>query len=175
MGRSTCRAHVARDGRPSCSRCWRPCKTRFIRTPAPRSWRPRCLRRGKRGRLSRPRPVSGPRRRSKGATAPCRRCITIIGVCPNAAPRSGRRCITSMVALQMGRHQPRGFSGRDFLTSLKRCYRMSRICPDLGTASRSWRSVVEVIRDLQKNKIPYIVEPLTGTSSQVLSTAERFL
>jgi len=29
--------------------------------------------------------------------------------------------------------------------------------------------------DLQKNKIPYIVEPLTGTSSQVLSTAERFL
>src|SRR5437870_12339037 len=84
--------------------------------------------------------------RSQGATAPCRRCITIIGVCPSAAPRSGRCCITSMVALQMGRRQPRGFSGRDFLTSLKRCYRMSRICPDLGTASRSWRSVVEVIR-----------------------------
>ena len=31
------------------------------------------------------------------------------------------------------------------------------------------------VRDLQKNKIPYIVEPLTGTSSQVLSTDERFL
>ena len=31
------------------------------------------------------------------------------------------------------------------------------------------------VGDLQKNKIPYIVEPLTGTSSQVLSTAERFL
>ncbi len=32
-----------------------------------------------------------------------------------------------------------------------------------------------VHRDLQKNKIPYIVAPLTGTSSQVLSTDERFL
>jgi hypothetical protein len=31
------------------------------------------------------------------------------------------------------------------------------------------------IGDLQKNKIPYIVEPLTGTSSQVLYTDERFL
>jgi hypothetical protein len=28
---------------------------------------------------------------------------------------------------------------------------------------------------LQKNKIPYIVAPLTGTSSQVLYTDERFL
>src|SRR2546425_9292124 len=35
--------------------------------------------------------------------------------------------------------------------------------------------VSPVLGDLQKNKIPYIVEPLTGTSSQVLSTAERFL
>jgi hypothetical protein len=32
-----------------------------------------------------------------------------------------------------------------------------------------------VLRDLQKNKIPYIVEPLTGTSSQVLYPDERFL
>jgi hypothetical protein len=31
------------------------------------------------------------------------------------------------------------------------------------------------VRDLQKNKIPYIIEPLTGTSSQVLYTDERFL
>ena len=31
------------------------------------------------------------------------------------------------------------------------------------------------VGDLQKNKIPYIVAPLTGTSSQVLSTDERFL
>jgi hypothetical protein len=31
------------------------------------------------------------------------------------------------------------------------------------------------LRDLQKNKIPYIVAPLTGTSSQVLSTDDRFL
>ena len=45
-----------------------------------------------------------------------------------------------------------------------RAYRLPRA--NLSTA---------VIRDLQKNKIPYIVEPLTGTSSQVLSTAERFL
>src|SRR5438128_7809122 len=35
--------------------------------------------------------------------------------------------------------------------------------------------LAQLFRDLQKNKIPYIVEPLTGTSSQVLSTAERFL
>jgi len=31
------------------------------------------------------------------------------------------------------------------------------------------------VGDLQKNKIPYIVEPLTGTSSQVFYTDQRFL
>jgi hypothetical protein len=34
---------------------------------------------------------------------------------------------------------------------------------------------VAVLGDLQKTKIPYIVEPLTGTSSQVFYTDQRFL
>jgi len=82
-----------------------------------------CLRGGQRGRLNTPRPFSVPRRPSKGATAIWLRCIIIIGAYPSAAPRSGWRCITSIVAPQMGRCPPRGFSGVDFLTSLKPCYR----------------------------------------------------
>jgi ABC-type uncharacterized transport system substrate-binding protein len=34
--------------------------------------------------------------------------------------------------------------------------------------------VDRILRDLQKTKIPYIVEPLTGTSSQVFYTDQRF-
>jgi hypothetical protein len=110
------------------------------------SWHPMCLRSGKRGRPIRPKPCSVPRRRSQGATAPCLRGITPIGACPSVAPRYGRCGITSMVAPQRGRRQPRGFAGGEFLTSAKRCYRMSMTCPNLGNAIRSWRSVVEVIR-----------------------------
>jgi len=110
------------------------------------SWCPLCLRRGQRGRPSRPTPFSGPRRRSKGATAPWLRGLIPIGAGLSVAPRSGRCCRTSMVTPQRGRRQPRGFSGGDSLTSAKRCYRMSMTCPNLGNAIRAWRSVVEVLR-----------------------------
>ena len=46
---------------------------------------------------------------------------------------------------------------------------------DLGIQKRVMAGDPGNLRDLQKNKIPYIVEPLTGTSSQVLYTDERFL
>jgi hypothetical protein len=44
-----------------------------------------------------------------------------------------------IVTLRMAQRRPRGFSGGNFLTSLKRCYRMSMTCHDLGNGIRSWR------------------------------------
>ncbi len=60
----------------------------------------------------------------------------------------------------------------------------SRQCVSGGGEAQRTRSThrphgglthTRAVGDLQKNKIPYIVEPLTGTSSQVLYTDERFL
>src|SRR3989442_9381270 len=53
---------------------------------------------------------------SKVETAIWLRCITIIVAYPSAAIRSGPCCITSIVAPQMGQHQPRGFSDDRFPT-----------------------------------------------------------
>ena len=145
IGNSTRPAHAARDVQPRCDRRCRPGTTRVRRTRSPSRWHPMCLRIGKRGRQSVPQPFSGPHRQSKGATALWRRCITTIGVCQSAAARFGPCYITSIVAPQMGQHQPRGFSGDRFPTSLRPWYRKSMTCLGLGNAIRPWRSVVDAI------------------------------
>ena len=75
----------------------------FTRMPSPSGWPPKSLRIGTRGPPTGSRPFSGPHRPSKGATAICRKCITIIVACPSSATRCGPSCITSIVALRMGR------------------------------------------------------------------------
>jgi hypothetical protein len=62
-------------------------KTPLTRTRSPSSWRPMCLRVGRRGRRSMPRPFSVPRRPSKAATALWRNSITISGAYRSGAPR----------------------------------------------------------------------------------------
>ena len=51
---------------------------------------------------------------------------------PPQRPRYGRRCITSMVALQMARRQPPAFSVGGFQISLRPSYPIWRFCHDRG-------------------------------------------
>src|SRR5262245_38938105 len=60
--------------------------------------------------------------------------------CGMRAPRCGASCITLIVTLRMAPRRPRGFSGGNFLTSLKRCYRMSMTCHDLKRIPRNRRN-----------------------------------
>ena len=84
-------------------RPWRRSAPRLTRTRSPEGWTPRCLRSGTRGRASGSRPLRVPRRLSKGATAICHKCITIIVGCPSGATKCGPSCITLIVALRMAR------------------------------------------------------------------------
>ena len=73
----------------------------------------------------------------EGRNGYLRRCSTITVACPCVAIRYGRCCTTLIVAPQMGRHQPYGFSGGSFLISLRACYRRSMRCPCPDNAIRS--------------------------------------
>src|SRR5262249_30816033 len=109
----------------------------------PDSSNPRYWQVGKRGRRSMPRRSSGRLRRLKVATAISRRCSTTIAAYPRVAIRCGRRCITSMVGPQMGRHRRRGFSGGRFPICSRVCCHRSTSCLCQGNVARLLRQVIE--------------------------------
>src|SRR5262249_11115340 len=90
-----------------------------------------------------PRRSSGRLRRLKVATALSRRCSTTIAAYPRVAIRCGRRCITSMVGPQMGRHRRRGFSGGRFPICSRVCCHRSTSCLCQGNVARLLRQVIE--------------------------------
>jgi IclR helix-turn-helix domain len=101
---------------------------------APVSFNRSCWRLGNRGRWIMPKPSSERHRRSRDATATSRRCSIIIAAYQRVAMRCGRRCTTSIVALQMGRRQRRGFSGGRFPICLRVCCHRLTSCPCPGSA-----------------------------------------
>jgi len=83
--------------------------------------------------------ATAPRRPSKAATAISHKCITIIVDCPSSDTKSGRSCITSIVALRMARRQRLVFSGGRFRTFLKRFSPISRFCLGLDNENTMGR------------------------------------
>ena len=128
IGPTRCLAPVAADGKPRDRRPWQRCARHLSSTPSLSSWPRPSLRSGTHGRTTGSKPFSALRRPLKGATACCRRCITISGACPNSVTRCGRCCIISIVVLWMGRRQRCVFSDRRFRISLRRCYPISMSC-----------------------------------------------
>ena len=136
----------ARGGKPRCARPSMRSTPRCTRIPSPHSWPLAFLKNGKRGPPSGCRSFSGPRRPWKGVMAICRTCIRTIEACPSAETRCGRFYTTLMVALQMGRHQHRDFSGGRSQIFLKRCCPTSMPCLRRGDENILWRSVLDVIK-----------------------------
>jgi hypothetical protein len=134
LSRTRCRQRKA-----SLLEAFRRLRRRLRGTLAPSPWRPMCWQTGKCGRVSMPRPFSGPPRPLKAAMALCRRGIRISAACPRAAPRCGRSCTTLIAVPRTGRPLPRAFSDGSFQTCVRRWCQRSMTCHGRVNAIRPSR------------------------------------